>query len=86
MFVSTASAMRGVRTSASALTEASNGTKIATRDEELDQLDLDSELESEEEVSDGHDSDPASTENDIARPRIRPRSRGGRGAIERGAR
>jgi uncharacterized protein YoxC len=86
MFVSTASAMHGVRTSASALSERDSGTKFARRGEELDQLELDSELELEEEVSDGYDSDTTSAENDVARPRVRSRHRRGRGPIERGAR
>jgi uncharacterized protein YoxC len=85
MFVSTASAMHGVRTSASALSEPSSGTKFARPGEELDQLELDSELE-EEEASDGYDSDTTSAENDVARPRVRSRHRRGRGPIERGAR
>jgi hypothetical protein len=86
MFVSTASAMRGVRTSAAALSETDDGTNFARHDDdELEQLDLDDELQSEEEVRHGYDSDPAPTENDVARPRVRSRRRGGRGRIERGA-
>jgi len=96
VFVSTASAMRGVRTSAAALSQTENGTNLARRDDdeleqrELDdealaELDLEDELESEEEVRDGYDSDPAPTENDVARPRVRSRRRVGRGRIERGA-
>jgi uncharacterized protein YoxC len=84
MFVSTASAMRGVRTSAAALSEPHNGTNLARlNDDELQQLELDDELDSEEEVSDGYDSDTAPTEDDVARPRVRSRRRGGR--VERGA-
>jgi hypothetical protein len=81
MFVSTASAMRGVRTSASALSDPGNGTKFATRDEdELEMQGLDTEVDTEEEMSDGYDSDTAPAENDIARPRLRSRRRGaGRG-------
>lgn len=83
LFVSTASAIRGAKTSASALSEPSNGTKFARREEELDQLELGSELESEEETIDGYDSDSASAEDDVARPRIRARGRGERGSAER---
>lgn len=86
MFVSTASAVRGVRTSAAALSEPDGGTNLARHENDyLEQLELDDDLESEEEVSDGYDSDPAPTENDVARPRVRSRRRGGRGRIERGA-
>lgn len=83
LFVSTASAIRGAKTSASALSEPSNGTKFARREEELDQLELGSELESEEETIDGYDSDSASAEDHVARPRIRARGRGERGSAER---
>jgi len=77
MFVSTASAVRGVRTSASALSGVGDGTKFATRDDEdLDQLELDSEVDTEEERSDGHDSNAAPAENDVARPRLKRRNRG----------
>jgi hypothetical protein len=75
MFVSTASAVRGVRTSASALSETGNGTKFARQDEEdLDQLELNGEIDTEEE-SDGYDSDATSPEDDVARPRLRSRHR-----------
>jgi uncharacterized protein YoxC len=75
MFVSTASAVRGARTSASALSEAAAGTKFATQEEdELDQLELDSEIETEEGF-DGYDSDATPPEDDVARPRLRSRSR-----------
>ena len=84
MFVSTASAVRGVRTSASALSEPGNGTKFARHegesDEELqddedhlEQLELDTEDDIEEEMTDGYHSDAASTEDDVARPRLRSR-------------
>ena len=77
MFVSTASAVRGVRSSAEALSGRGDGTKFATRDDEdLDQLELDSEIDTEEEMSDGHDSNAAPAENDVARPRLKRRSRG----------
>lgn len=85
MFVSTASAVRGVRTSASALSDAAGGTKFATQEadeDELDQLELDSEIETEEERFDGYDSDATASEGDIARPRLRSRTR--RGTGERG--
>jgi len=83
MFVSTASAVRGVRTSASALSDAAAGTKFATQDEaDLDQLELDSEIETEEEMFDGYDSDATASEDDVARPRLRSRTR--RGTGERG--
>ena len=83
MFVSTASAVRGVRTSASALSEAAGGTKFATQDEDdLDQLELDSEIDTEEEPFDGNDSDTTPSEDDVARPRLRSRTR--RGTGERG--
>lgn len=83
MFVSTASAVRGVRTSASALSEAAGGTKFATQDEDdLDQLELDSEIDTEEELFDGNDSDATPSEDDVARPRLRSRTR--RGTGERG--
>lgn len=85
MFVSTASAVRGVRTSASALSEPGNGTKFARRDvegdedeagEDLDQLELDTEGNTEEEMTDGYHSDAAATEDDVARPRLRSRRHG----------
>jgi hypothetical protein len=83
MFVSTASAVRGVRTSASALSGAAGGTKFARQDEaDLDQLELDSEIETEEEIFDGYDSDATASESDVARPRLRSRTR--RGTGERG--
>jgi uncharacterized protein YoxC len=83
MFVSAASAVRGVRTSASALSEPGNGTKFAsqeeereTEDEDLDQLELDTEADTGEEMTDGYDSDAEATEDDVARPRLRSRRRG----------
>ena len=83
MFVSTASAVRGVRTSASALSEVGTGPKFARQDEEdLDQLELAPEIDLEEELSDGYDSDAAASEDDVARPRLRSRTR--RGTGERG--
>jgi hypothetical protein len=83
MFVSTASAVRGVRTSASALSDAAAGTKFARQDEDgLDQLELDSEIETEEGMFDGYDSDATPAEDDVARPRLRSRTR--RGTGERG--
>jgi hypothetical protein len=83
MFVSTASAVRGVRTSASALSDAAGGTKFATEgDADLDQLELDSEIETEEGMFDGYDSDATASEDDVARPRLRSRTR--RGTGERG--
>jgi uncharacterized protein YoxC len=85
MFVSTASAVRGVRTSASALSEAAGGTKFASQvedEDELDQLELDSEVETEEGMFDGYDSDATPPEDDVARPRLRSRTR--RGTGERG--
>ena len=77
MFVSAAATVRGVRTSASALTGDGNGTNLAMDEvEELDQLDLlNREVETEEELSDGYDSDATPAENDVARPRLRPRRR-----------
>ena len=81
MFVSTASAVRGVRTSASALSDAAGGTKFAT-EADLDQLELDSEIETEEGMFDGYDSDATASEDDVARPRLRSRTR--RGTGERG--
>ena len=83
MFVSTASAVRGVRTSASALSDVTGGTKFARQDEaDLDQLELDSEIDTEEGMFDGYDSDASPSENDVARPRLRSRPR--RGTGERG--
>lgn len=85
MFVSTASAVRGVQTSASAMSEPGNGTKFARRGEEVeeveedeggdgfDDLDLDTEVDTEEEMSDVYDSDAAAAEGDVARPRVRSR-------------
>src|SRR2546423_10325886 len=53
MFVSTASAVRGVRTTASALSEAGNGTKFGTQDDEdLGQLELGTEIDTEEGMRD----------------------------------
>jgi uncharacterized protein YoxC len=87
MFVSTASAVRGVRTSASALTGNGNGPNLARDEvEDLDQLDLlDREVETEEELSDGYDSDATPAKDDVARPRLRPR-RGRERGKERGGR
>jgi uncharacterized protein YoxC len=82
MFVSTAAAVRGVRTSASAMSEPDSGTKFARRGEEVeveedeggdDELDLDSEVDTEEEMSNVYDSDAATAEDDVARPRLRSR-------------
>jgi hypothetical protein len=79
MFVSTASAVRGVRTSASALSEVGAGPKFATQDEEeVDELELGSQSDPEEDLTDGYDSDAAASENDVARPRLRPKRRVGR--------
>lgn len=79
MFVSTASAMRGVRTSASALSEVGGGPKFARQDEEdVDQLELSPEIDPEEELTDGYDSDAAASESDVARPRLRSKRRVGR--------
>jgi uncharacterized protein YoxC len=83
MFVSTASAVRGVRTSASALSEPGNGTKFARREDEDEQLDLDTEVDTEEEMTDVYDSDAAAAEGDVARPELRSR-RGRSGARGRG--
>ncbi|MFL5612598.1 MAG: hypothetical protein ACJ796_02925 [Gemmatimonadaceae bacterium] len=84
MFVSTASAMRGVRTSASALSEAGNGPNLARHGvDELDQLELDTEIDTDEEMSDGYNSDAPSPTDDVARPRLRPGHRGSRRQIER---
>ncbi|HEY2855219.1 MAG TPA: DUF948 domain-containing protein [Gemmatimonadaceae bacterium] len=80
MFVSTASAVRGVRTSASALSETGTGPKFARQDEEdMDQLELASEIDLEEELTDGYDSDATASENDVARPRLRSKRRVDRG-------
>jgi uncharacterized protein YoxC len=87
MFVSTASAVRGVRTSASALSEPGNGTNFARPEaeddeldeeeaEDLDQLELDTGVDTEEEMTDGYYSDAATTEDDVARPRVRSRRHG----------
>lgn len=84
MFVSTASAMRGVRTSASALSEAGDGPNLAGRDvDDLDQPELDTEIDTDEEMNDGYNSDAPSSADDVARPRLRPRHRGSRRQIER---
>jgi uncharacterized protein YoxC len=81
MFVSTAAAVRGVRTSASALAGDGDGTNLArSEDADLDQLELlNREVETEEERSDGYDSDTTPTQGDVARPRVRPRRRRERG-------
>jgi hypothetical protein len=84
MFVSTASAMRGVRTSASELSEIGNGTNFATRDDEdIEQLELGTEIDPEEGMNDGYDSGTTPSESDVARPRLRSRHRRS-GQIERG--
>jgi hypothetical protein len=81
MFVSTASAVRGVRTTASAFAGASgrDGSNLASSTvDDLDRLGADEEiaLETEyEETIDGYDRIAAPSENDAARPRVRPRSR-----------
>jgi uncharacterized protein YoxC len=81
MFVSTAATVRGVRTSASALAGNDDGTNLATSEhEDLDQLELlNREVETEEELSDGYDSDTTPAQSDVARPRVRPRRRRERG-------
>lgn len=78
MFVSTASAVRGVRTSASALSEPGNGTNFARQeeDEDVDQFELDTEVDTEEEMTDGYHSDAAPAEDDVARPRLRSQRHG----------
>jgi uncharacterized protein YoxC len=77
MFVSTASAVRGVRTSASALSGEGDGTKFARDEaEDLDPLETSDEVDTEEGMSDGHDSSAAPTEDDVARPRLKRRERG----------
>ena len=88
MFVSTAAAVRGVRTSASALAGDGDGMNLAMEEaEDIDQLELlNREAETEEESNDGYDSDATSTESDVARPRLRPRRRQGRGVTEPGRR
>ena len=81
MFVSTASAVRGVRTTASAFSGASgrDGSNLASSTvNNLDRLGADEEIELEteyEETIDGYDRIAAPSENDAARPRVRPRSR-----------
>jgi uncharacterized protein YoxC len=80
VFVSTASAVRGVRTGAAAFGRRSR-TDLAS--EELDPADLagaiERQLESEE-VADGYDSNPESSAAALsAAPRVRPRARGRRG-------
>jgi hypothetical protein len=80
MFVSTASAVRGVRTSASALSETGSGPNFARQDEEdMDQLELATEIDLEEELTNGYDSDATASENDVARPRLRSKRRVDRG-------
>lgn len=88
MFVSTAAAVRGVRTSTSALTGNGGGTNLANDQwEDLDQLDLlNREVETEEELSDGYDSDATPAQDDVARPRLRPRRRRNRGPEHGGGR
>ena len=80
MFVSTAAAVRGVRTSASALSGDGDGTNLA-RDEEEDlgeHGEMVDEVDTEEDLSDGYDSSATPAEDDVARPRLRPRRRGKR--------
>jgi uncharacterized protein YoxC len=88
MFVSTAAAVRGVRTSASALAGEGDGMNLAMEEgEDLDQLELlNREAETEEEWNDGYDSDATSAESDVARPRLRPRRRHGRSVTQPGRR
>jgi uncharacterized protein YoxC len=85
MFVSTAAAVHGVRSSASALSGDGDGTNLASsEDDDLDQLDeMIDEVDTEEDSSDGYDSSATPPENDVARPRVRPR-RGGKRGKERG--
>jgi uncharacterized protein YoxC len=81
MFVSTASAVRGVRTTASAFAGADvrSGSKLSsTAGDGLDRLGVAEEVDLEteyEETIDGYDRIAAPSENDAARPRVRPRSR-----------
>lgn len=88
MFVSTAAAVRGVRTSASALAGDGDGMNLAMDEvEDIDQLELlNRDAETEEELNDGYDSDATSTESDVARPRLRPRRRQGRSVTQPGRR
>jgi uncharacterized protein YoxC len=82
-FVSTASAVRGVRTTASAFagTSGAGGSKLASSDRrdidrpgEADEAELETEYE---ETSDGYDRIAAPSEDDAPRPRVRPRGRRG---------
>jgi uncharacterized protein YoxC len=73
-FVSTASAMRGVRTGASALARQDSGPIFATSEEDVDEVGFGAE-EQTEEASDGFDSDTPPAEDDAARPRLRRRGR-----------
>jgi uncharacterized protein YoxC len=75
-FVSTASAVRGVRTGATALSRRAgdDGTNFANDlEDDLDRLMTDDEAETEEEQSDGYDHNAAPTADDTARPRVRSR-------------
>ena len=87
MFVSTAAAVRGVRTSASALSGDGAGTNLArdeSENDDLDQLDEPVDgIDTEEDSSDGYDSSATPAESRVARPRLRPR-RGSKRRPERG--
>jgi uncharacterized protein YoxC len=84
-FLSTASAVRGVRRGASALSGNDDGAKFARRGEDdLDRLDMEDEVETEEDMSDDYDRNAAPAADDNPRPRVRPRSRrSGSGGTER---
>ena len=83
MFVSTASAVRGVRTTASAFagSRGASGAKLASsttsatdHSGEADGVELETEYE---EITDGYDRIATSSEDDPPRPRVRPRGRRG---------
>jgi uncharacterized protein YoxC len=86
-FVSTASAVRGVRTGATALSRRAgdDGTNFANDlEDDLDRLLTDDEAETEEEQSDGYDHNAAPAADDTARPRVRSRRQRRREGTGRG--
>jgi uncharacterized protein YoxC len=77
VFVSTASTVRGVRTSASALSGDANGTKFAKQAQDgLADFAVGDRMETEEETSDVDDSYASTTPDEAPRPRVRRRSHG----------
>lgn len=78
VFVSTAATMRGVRHGASALSRNGSGPNFARHlEDDLEGPLTDDEAETEEDIIHGDERNASAAEDDAARPRVRPRGRGG---------